>query len=254
MYTSHSSNLFKSVAAIVVVSEEMKNDLIKLGAIPDTITKLTCAVPEKFFDNSANLLSNQILAAGRFVEKKAPYLTLLAFQEAQKIDPTLHLKFVGNGELIGVVKDLVKVLSIENVIFAEPATSDELIMEMTKSFCFVQHSKQAENGDKEGTPVAIMEAMAVGLPVVSTRHGGIPDVIIDRVNGLLVNEKDVIGMANAILELAQNRKLAKQIGLNAKQTIIEFYNMQNYYKRWNQLISRVAHGRNWPIIKRNLMT
>jgi glycosyltransferase involved in cell wall biosynthesis len=76
---------------------------------------------------------------------------------------------------------------------------------MRESDCFIQHSiTDEESGDEEGLPVAILEAMPAALPVISTRHAGIPDAVSHGVTGLLVEEGDILGMAGQIHDLGQD--------------------------------------------------
>ena len=90
---------------------------------------------------------------------------------------------------------------------------------MRRARMFVQHSVEASSGDSEGTPVSIMEAGASGLPVVSTYHGGIPDVVIHDETGLLVKERDVAGMAHHMVRLLADRALARKFGHAARQRV-----------------------------------
>jgi glycosyltransferase involved in cell wall biosynthesis len=91
---------------------------------------------------------------------------------------------------------------------------------MARARVFVQHSVTApETGDMEGKPVAIMEAMASGLPVVATRHSGINELITDGVDGLLVEEYDIDAMADALVQLATNDPLVSTLGKAASDRI-----------------------------------
>ena len=80
-------------------------------------------------------------------------------------------------------------------------TPEEYRSELQNSLAFVQHSITAENGNMEGTPLAVLEASAAGIPVISTNHAGIPDVVLYEQNGLLCQEKDVQKMTDNIIKL-----------------------------------------------------
>jgi glycosyltransferase involved in cell wall biosynthesis len=108
--------------------------------------------------------------------------------------------------------------------------------EMRRACVFVQHSIEAPSGDCEGTPVAILEAGASGLPVVATRHGGICDVVIEGKTGLLVNEHDVVGMADAMLELITDRTRAAQLGETASAHIREHFSLEHSLDRLWRII------------------
>ncbi len=228
--------MFSITKAIIVVSEEMKSDLKALGAPIEKLVKLTYAPNPLFFEVTPEYQSNQVLAIGRFVEKKAPHLTLLAFQKAKEICPELQLKFVGSGDSLSVCQDLCNSLGIKDVYFVGILSPEEIAQEMGNSFCFIQHSKKASNGDKEGTPVAIIEAMAAGLPVISTIHAGIPEVVKDGINGYLVQEGDVQGMSERLIELTQNRTNASKLGFSGKVFISKNYSPKEYREKLNRIL------------------
>jgi len=165
---------------------------------------------------------------GRFVDKKASYLTLMAFAQVQKQFPEAALLMVGDGILLATCKQLVKSLQLNHVQFTGVLTPEIIREQMAASFCLVQHSVQAANGDKEGTPVAVLEAGAAGLPVVATRHAGIPDVVIEGETGLLVDEGDVEAMAAAMIQLYADRALAAKMGVQARSRIQQHFTMEKH--------------------------
>ncbi|SHO65390.1 glycosyltransferase [Algoriphagus zhangzhouensis] len=235
--------LFEIAKRIIVVSKEMKLDLLGLGAPEFRLIKITYAPHSRFLALKPSLQSNQMISIGRFVEKKAPYLTLLAFKRAKEKCPELSLKMVGDGDLLPICRDLCIALNINGVEFLGIQTPDQIAKLMENSFCFVQHSKQASNGDKEGTPVAILEAMAAGLPIISTRHAGIPDIVFNGKNGFLVNEGDIYEMANGIIELYLNRRKAEMFGRKGKEFISTNLEQNGYFKKVNSIIKEVVnHG------------
>jgi glycosyltransferase involved in cell wall biosynthesis len=113
---------------------------------------------------------------------------------------------------------------------------------MQKARAFLQHSVQALNGDSEGTPVSIIEAGASGLPVVSTRHAGIPDVIVEEETGFLVDERDVAGMAHYMQLLAEDPQFASRIGRAARQHIQGGYSMEQSISRLWSIIQDSVDG------------
>ena len=95
-----------------------------------------------------------------------------------------------------------------------------------------------ENNDSEGTPLAIMEAGAAGLPVISTIHAGIPDIIDSDINGFLVAERDIDLMADKMLVLLHDRALAKEMGHQLQQKILANYSVTNYIEQLKTLINQ----------------
>ena len=200
-YKEDYAKLFDIAAQIVGVSVEMCQKLESLGCPKSKIKLLPCTPDPLFFDLTPNLASRRLLSVGRFVDKKAPYLTLLAFKKVLEKLPDLELVMIGDGPLLNCCENLVRALDIPNVTFTGALSHEETSEYFTKCAIFVQHSVTAKSGDKEGTPVTIMEASAMGLPVVSTFHGGIPDIIKDGETGFLVSEFDFETMAEKIIQL-----------------------------------------------------
>src|SRR5438067_11507710 len=102
---------------------------------------------------------------------------------------------------------------------------------------FVQHSMEARNGDCEGTPLGILEAGASGLRLVSTRHAGIADVVIENETGLLVDERDVKGMAENMVRLAEDPELAGRLGRAARQRLAHSFSEQRRLCRLLKIIN-----------------
>src|SRR5262249_29879937 len=153
-------------------------------------------------------------------EKKAPHITLTAFSQVHRRYPDAQLRMVGEGPLLEACKGLVVQLGITGAVTFLGAQPHAVVQaEMRAARCFVQHSVEAPSGDCEGTPLGILEAGASGLPVVGTRHAGIPDVVIEGETGLLVNEYDVAGMAEAMTKLLEEPLLAGRMGQAARTHI-----------------------------------
>src|SRR5690606_25159636 len=139
------------------------------------------------------------LSVGRFVSKKAHYLTILAFNEVLKKHPDAKLYLAGDGDLYEACINITNSLKIQNnVCFLGVIEIDQYLELLNKCYGYVQHSITALNGDKEGTPVSILEASIAGIPVISTRHSGIKDVIIEGKTGYLVDEFDINKMAESM--------------------------------------------------------
>ena len=229
--------MFDYAQHIIVVSKAMKKALIKQGCPEHKLVINTCGPHPDFLNIKPNLESNFIISVGRHTYKKGPYLTILAFQKVLEQQPNLKLKMIGDGELFDVSKNLVKSLGLENnIILLGALERKEIIKHLQSAFLFVQHSIVAHNGDSEGTPVGVIEAMAAGLPLVSTSHAGIPDVVIENETGFLVNEGDINAMAENILTLVKNKDLAETFGKKANAIIQENYTLVKHINKINSLV------------------
>ena len=234
--------LFESCPAIVVVSRVMRDKLVSLGAPPEKLHVNPCGVDcSTFCDGTPGESPPHFLVVGRFVEKKAPYLALLAFAEAYRRRPDLRLTMIGDGPLLGPCRDLALGLGVDGAVtFLGSQPHDVVADAMRRVRGFVQHSIVATDGDCEGTPVAVLEAGGSGLPVIATRHAGIPDVVVDAETGYLVNEKDISGMAECIVRLADNPGLAARLGIAARARISQEFGMNTSIERLHQVLVRAA--------------
>jgi len=111
--------------------------------------------------------------------------------------------------------------------------------EMAGARAFVQHSLRAADGDSEGTPVSILEAQASGLPVVATRHAGIPEVVLDGETGLLVAERDVDAMAAAMLRLLREPAYAGTMGAAGRRRVQELFTAERSLGLLADILRRV---------------
>jgi glycosyltransferase involved in cell wall biosynthesis len=220
--------LFQQAMAIVVVSRAMERKLTALGASPGKLCYNPCGVDcGEFAGADPARAPATFLAVGRFTPKKAPHLTLEAFAKVRRLIPTAALRMIGDGPLTTECLRLAQALGIgQSVTFLGPQPPTVVRAELRRARCFVQHSVEAASGDSEGTPVAILEAGATGLPIVATRHAGIPDVVIDGETGFLVDEHDVDGMAQRMLRLAEDPVLAGRLGGAARARIEDRFSME----------------------------
>lgn len=231
--------LFHRASAVIAVSQHMKAQLVNLGAPAERVHCITYGVDtNNFKDARPDAAPPTFLAVGRFVDKKAPYLTLLAFQRVQARLPEAEMVMVGDGPLWETCQRLVSALGLaSSVTLLGRCPHEEVALLMRNVRAFVQHSVVAANGDSEGTPVAILEAGASGLPVVATRHTGIQEVVIEGKTGFLVNEGDVAEMARHMLALARDPAMAAHVGAAARAYIAERFDLD------------VSIGRLWQVIR-----
>jgi glycosyltransferase involved in cell wall biosynthesis len=237
-------SLFAEAAAIIAVSRVMERRLVFLGASPEKVHYNPCGVDCEEFKGAEPAKAPPIfLSVGRFVEKKAPHLTLKAFAAVQRAVPDARLRMIGDGALLPQCRTLAKELRIDEfVTFFGTQGKSFVQKEMQNVRCFVQHSVTAPSGDSEGTPVGVLEAGASGLPVVSTRHGGIPDVVIDGETGFLVDENDVDRMAERMTRMATSPGLAETLGLRARKYIQDnFSSERSLGHLWSIIESAIAN-------------
>jgi glycosyltransferase involved in cell wall biosynthesis len=206
----------------------MSDKLVRMGCPPEKIVFNPYGPRNSFFENRSSY-DDVLLAIGRFTDTKAPHLTVLAFQKVLQQFPQATLIMGGHGELLEACQTLAIALGIEkNIQFLGPLRHEQVVPLLAKACAFVQHSVQPTYGDAEGTPVAILEAGAAGLPVVSTRHAGIQDAVIHGETGFLVEERDISEMADAMIRLLADKSLCRTMGAKAREHIRTNYNIDRH--------------------------
>lgn len=240
-YRDKYQELFRKAKAIVAVSKDMKRQLITIGAMDEKVFVNSCGadIPEGMSAEPRSS-AKKFLMVGRLVEKKAPFLSIMAFANMAKKHPDVYLDIVGDGVLLNTCQQIVHGLDIRDKVSFHGAQSHATVFVMMKQArCFIQHSVITPNNDHEGTPVGLLEAMGMGLPVVATKHGGISDVVEDGVTGSLIDEYDVNSMTNAMLRYAEDCEYAQKIGENARAYILKNMTSEISVKRLEGIIKHV---------------
>ncbi len=234
-------DVFGYANAVIAVSKKMKQDLVNLGCPGEKIFLNYYGPNDLFFNVTSSLNSLNFVSIGRFVDKKAPYLTIAAFKNVVEKFSSAELTMIGEGSLLNTCKNLARLWNLEkNIVFRGAQSTPEILESFKSCRAFVQHSITADDGDSEGTPVAILEAMAAGIPVISTVHAGIPDVVINGETGLLVKEKDVKGMADNMIRMAEDIGLAKKLGEAGRKRVRENFTMDVHLNNLKQVVENAC--------------
>ena len=160
----------------------------------------------------------RILAVARLVEKKG---LSDAIRAVAQLRCPCDFVIIGDGPLRESLQGLVSALQLtDRVRLLGSMTRSDIRGALQQADIFLAPSVTATDGDIEGIPVAIMEAMATGIPVVSTRHSGIPELVRDTVSGFLLDEGDVPGLASRLTQLAGDPALRARMG-DAGRRIVE---------------------------------
>lgn len=204
----------RECAGVIVVSTAMRRTLTEFGVPDGIVHRIPCGVDVEDIPLRSKGPKVRLLAVGRLTGKKGPIYLLEAFRRALATNPAIELHLVGEGEFFEAVVQFVDAFSLGSAVALYGVQPPDVVRElMRKSDIFVQHSiVNPLTGDEEGLPVAILEAMAASLPVVSTIHAGIPEAVIDGVTGFVVPERDVAAMADRILLLAGDHCARLEMG------------------------------------------
>lgn len=238
-YKAEYKDMFRYTSAVIVVSRTMQKKIEELGCPAEKLWYSPYGPQSRFLTMKPSLDQKLFISLGRFVDKKAHYYTILAFNEVLRIHPDARLVIAGDGVLLNTCINLVRNMKIEHAVeFPGVITHDEFENYLKVARAYVQHSITSLDGDMEGTPVSVMEASAAGVPVISTRHAGIPDVIIDGETGLLVDEHDVEGMSKHMLRVLEDKKFAEKLGASGKLFISENFSREKHLDLISQAIRK----------------
>ena len=212
--------------AIICVAESMRSNLEEIAGPLPNLHVIPCGVDVSKFTPSTPIDGFNVISVARFAEKKGSLKSIQAFEILLQEFPTAQLRMVGDGPLWEEAKNYVASQGLsENIHFLGAMGQSEYLPLLQESTVFIQHSVLTPSGDSEGTPVAILEASSCGLAICSTRHAGIPEAVIEEKTGLLVDEHDVKGMAEALKKLASNPSLTRSYGAAARKHMEEQYDV-----------------------------
>ncbi len=184
----------------------------------------------------------RVLGVGRLIPKKGFDILVQACAILhQKRVPFEAIIVAEGGEHEKEIRRLITANGLENnVLLPGPMSQSQLFDEYQKASAFCLPCRVLENGDRDGIPNVLMEAMAVGVPVVSTPISGIPELIHDGVNGLLVPSEDSRALAEAFLRLINDNRLAEDLSRNAQETIESRFNGDKLAARMANLLRECA--------------
>ena len=233
--------VFDYAAFVCAQSNSIKLELIAMGCKPEKIVINPVPPNDAFFQLAANPNSNTLIAVGRFVNKKAPFAVLLAFQRVLAHVPSAKLIMIGDGPLFFSCSQISVMLGIaESIEFTGRLNPEQQRECMQRAAIFIQHSVVGPDGDSEGLPLAIMEASAMGMPIVSTLHSGIPEAVEDGLTGLLSPEFDADAMATNIIRLLTNPAEGIEMGTKGKKKMQASFRMETHIENLRQLVAKTS--------------
>jgi colanic acid/amylovoran biosynthesis glycosyltransferase len=178
-----------------------------------------------------------VLSIGRLVEKKGIDDAIGAFALTLPSHQNATLRIVGDGPLKSEIAHLVNELGLQSQVhLLGYSTHLGVREELQRADVFLLPSRTAQDGDREGLPVAILEASAMCLPVVSTFHTGIPEGVIHGKTGFLVPERDIACLAEKLELLLYDEKLRAEMGMAGREHIAKHFNLKI---RMNELITLI---------------
>jgi len=228
-YRRATEEMLSLVRRVLVRSESLKRAVIDLGCAPEKIEIQRTGIPLADFPFRERGIPGdgqwRLLQAGRLIEKKGLKTTLRAFARFQKEFPAARLTIAGDGPQLEELRSLARELQIDGAVdFVGFVSQEELRELLYSSRIFLHPSETGRDGNQEGVPNSMLEAMASGLPVFATRHGGIPEAIENKVSGILVNERDHRALADGLIETAKSPDRLRAMGHVASESVAKKFN------------------------------
>jgi colanic acid/amylovoran biosynthesis glycosyltransferase len=246
-YREATLQMLEAVTLVLVRSESLRRALIELGCAPTKIEIQRTGIPlEEFPFRERSVPKNgewRFVQAGRLIEKKGLPVTIRAFEVFVRQYPNATLTIAGEGPLLRELEMLARELKIGYRVSFTGFLSQEQLREIYyRSHIFLHPSQTGRDGNQEGIPNSMLEAMATGLPVFATEHGGIPEAIEHGVSGVLVPERDEFTLVEMLLGTVQNPDLLWRIGHAGGSAVRKNFDLSRQAQRLEEIYLR-AIGR-----------
>lgn len=229
--------LAKDCAGVICGSHYFGKKLQKLGFPQEKITVNPCGVELDQFSATSEKDPNLLVAIGRLTRKKRPDLSIRAFGLVHANFPDLRFEMIGGGDQLQACEELIANLGLCSAVRLRGSQPhDEVKKMLARASVFVQHSVTAENGDQESQGISLLEAMASGVPVVTTDHNGFSETVVVGKTGFLSPEADVEAMAANIKRLFMDHSLAEQMGRAARAHVERRFDAKQLSARLRSLI------------------
>ena len=238
-FTGHAVDLFRDRCAlkdkvkhadfIIAISQFHKDFYIAEGASAEKIHIVYCGIDldEYVYSYSERKEPVKILSFGRLVEKKGYSTLIKACGLLRDLGLDFHCEIAGSGPEYEALKKLTASLNLDNwvTITGNALNQEEIEGWMKTGDIFAQPCCWSADNDVDGIPRSLMEAMAVGIPSISTAVAGIPDLIEHMKTGLLIAEQDPEELAKAIKLLMDDPSLRQELSKGGRQLIEQTFNL-----------------------------
>jgi len=233
-------DLFKKTDLMITVSKYAKERLADLGCNKEKIEVLHSGIEIEEFRYRQHIYRHnypvKILTVSRLVEKKGLKYSIEAIAKLVNKGYKIEYNICGGGPLKNSLLDLIQRLNLkDNINLLGWKSRDEVIGFLSKAHLFVLPCITAKDGDQEGIPVSLMEAMAIGLPVISTYHSGIPELVINGKTGFLIPEKGVEAIKTKLEYLINHPEIWPEMGKAGRKIVEENFNIKKLNKRLTKI-------------------
>lgn len=234
------ADLFAEARNVATVSDFSKNLL--QSRFPEAGARIVRVYngiePTRFTGTRQPVSPPLILAVGRYIEKKG-FRDLISAC-ARITDLQLECRIIGEGPMEAELQALVESLGQQGrIIIAGPATESEIIAQLQKATLFALPCVTDSKGDSDNLPTVIMEAMAAGLPVVSTPVAGVPEMVVDGTTGFLAPEHSPSALAEKIRRLLEDNSLRETMGRAATARCNELFDVKKTCSQLHRILAHV---------------
>jgi len=239
-YRKATREMLGAVTRVFVRSASLKSAVIELGCDENKIDIVRTGIPllefpfrERDFPENGEW---HFFQASRLVQKKGIATTLHAFTRFLQQYPRATLTIAGEGPMMAELKELTRRLKIADRVVLPGFVAPEKLREIYySSHIFLHPSETGSDGNQEGIPNSMLEAMATGLPVFATKHGGIPEAIENGVSGILVPERDHEALSEALIKSVQDRQLLARLARNGANVVAEKFDQRKQIQRLEEI-------------------
>jgi len=234
-------------AKVVTISEHNKNEILRMNPnlIDDNVQVIRCGIDLSFFSKLIRSQKTinfpiQITSVGSLIEKKGHEFLIQACANLKKQDIPFQCVVIGSGLQHAFLQNLIQENKLTNDVVLAGKKSQEWVRDrLSQSHLFVLACVRTGDNDQDGIPVAMMEAMAMGLPVISTAVSGIPELIKHGKTGLIVEERDPESLSKEIIRLCDDPELRRTLSRNGHTLVEQEYNINENVKKLKNVISEV---------------
>jgi colanic acid/amylovoran biosynthesis glycosyltransferase len=235
-YREATRQMLEAVELVLVRSESLRRAVADLGCDPEKIEIQRTGIPlEEFPFRERSLPKDgewRFVQAGRLIEKKGLPVTLRAFAVFLGKYPNAMVTIAGEGPLLSQLQRLAHELNIDRrVSFTGFISQEQLRGIYYRSHIFLHPSQTGHDGNQEGIPNSMLEAMASGLPVFATQHGGIPEAIQNGASGVLVPERDHEELARALLNALEDSDFLSRIARSGAEVVRQKFDLHAQAQR-----------------------
>jgi colanic acid/amylovoran biosynthesis glycosyltransferase len=245
-YLENMRMLFEKGDLFFPVCQYLADRIISWGCPPEKVKVLYGGVDLSKYHYRAPALegSQAILTVGRLVEKKGHPILMKAFSKIRSKFPKATLTIIGRGEMKDELESLASQLNLgDSFRLIGHLHKDEVRKRMANADLFCAASLEASNGDLEGIPNTLKEAMALGVPVISTNHAGIPELITHKHEGFLVEENSVDELAEALEFMLSHRALWRDYTIAARKKVEKLFDEKKQLLLQAQYYDELLGGR-----------